>query len=69
VILANIVSGVLLDLLPLMARSLSKNGGAVLSGILLEERTMMERALSSSGWKTIAAETEGAWWSVAIQRA
>jgi ribosomal protein L11 methyltransferase len=39
VVFANIISGVLVELLPVIARSLTGDGVAILSGILDEERT------------------------------
>lgn len=69
VILANIISSVLLELLPIIERSLTDDGQAIFSGMLVEEREMMIGALTSSGWKLLAEDAEGAWWSAAIARA
>jgi len=69
VIFANIISGVLIDLLPVMAHSLTGDGVAILSGILDEEREKMLSELSAGGWRVLAEDAEGAWWSVAIERA
>jgi len=65
-VLANIISSVLLQLLPLIRDSLTADGHAILSGILLEERSMMVSELSRSGWKIISEDSEEAWWSVLI---
>jgi len=67
-VLANIISSVLLDLLPTIADALTPNGEAVLSGILVEERAMMLDALATSGWTLLGEDTEGAWWSARIAR-
>jgi ribosomal protein L11 methyltransferase len=67
VVVANIISGVLLELLPVIRSALSKDGVAVLSGILLDERPMMEQHFRTTSWAQTASETEGAWWSVAIK--
>lgn len=69
VVLANIVSSVLLDLLPVIATSLTSDGQAILSGILVEERAVMEKALASGGWAVGEAIEDGPWWSAEIARA
>lgn len=68
-ILANIISSVLIELLPTIASVLAPNGAAVLSGILLDERETMLAILSSTGWRVAAEDSEGIWWSVSIVRA
>ena len=69
VVLANIISSVLIELLPIIAASLTTGGAAILSGILLEERDTMHALLLSSGWQVINEDAEGIWWSVSIARA
>jgi ribosomal protein L11 methyltransferase len=69
VIFANIISGVLVELLPVFARSLTDDGVAILSGILDEERAKMLEIFSAGGWRVLTEDAEGAWWSVAIERA
>jgi ribosomal protein L11 methyltransferase len=68
VVLANILSSVLLELLPLIADSLAPDGEAILSGILLDERSMMIGALASAGWRIVAEDVEGSWWTVRVAR-
>ena len=68
VVLANIISSVLLELLPTIAAALTADGEAVLSGILVEERAMMLEALASGGWTLLGEDTEGSWWSARIAR-
>lgn len=68
VILANIVSSVHLELLPVMATALSPDGRAVLSGILTEERSMMVEHLTASGWNVEGEDVEDIWWSTTISR-
>jgi ribosomal protein L11 methyltransferase len=65
VVLANIISSVLIELLPMIAESLTSDGEAILSGILVEERAMMLEVLSSS-WTLTAEDVEGMWWSARI---
>ncbi|HEV8410630.1 MAG TPA: 50S ribosomal protein L11 methyltransferase [Gemmatimonadaceae bacterium] len=69
VVLANIISSVLAELLPLIGRSLSDDGVAILSGILDEERASMLGVLAADGWRVLDEDPEGQWWSVAVARA
>lgn len=69
VVLANIISSVLVQLLPVIEGALAPDGEAILSGILLEERPMMLQVLSEGGWQVEAEDTEDIWWSVRIARA
>lgn len=64
VILANIISSVLVDLLPLMAMTIADDGVIILSGILAEERQRMIEALNAAGWRVDAEDSEEQWWSV-----
>lgn len=68
VILANIVSGVHVELLPVMARALSAGGRAVISGILVEERAMMTETLAASAWRIEDEDVEDIWWTATISR-
>ena len=69
IVLANIISSVLIELLPTIASSLTEGGAAILSGILLEERDTMHALLVSTGWRVLNEDAEGIWWSVSIARA
>lgn len=69
VVLANIISSVLLRLLPVISDALTGDGRAILSGILVEERDVMRRALDANGWRIEATDEEGAWWSATVARA
>ena len=66
VVLANIISTVLLQMLPMIASSLTSDGEAILSGILLEEREMMRNQLDDAGWDILAEDAEGLWWSARV---
>jgi ribosomal protein L11 methyltransferase len=68
VVLANIVSSVLVQLLPVIAGSLAGDGVAILSGILEEERERMVWMLSLKGWRIVAEDREEMWWSAVISR-
>lgn len=67
-VLANIISSVLLTLLPVIASSLVPGGHAILSGVLTSERTMMMSALARGGWSILHEDVEDEWWSVLIAR-
>jgi len=69
IILANIISSVLEELLPSIAASIVPGGAVILSGILQDERAHMTDVLSASGWRITAEDAEDIWWSVAIARA
>jgi ribosomal protein L11 methyltransferase len=68
VILANILSSVLLELLPTIVDALAPGGVAILSGILLAERDTMIEAIDAIGWRVDAEDQEDAWWSAAIAK-
>ncbi|HEX4932338.1 MAG TPA: 50S ribosomal protein L11 methyltransferase [Gemmatimonadaceae bacterium] len=68
VIVANIISSVLVELLPAMHAALRPGGHAVLAGILVEEREFMLEALQSDGWRLVKEIAEDAWWSITIAR-
>jgi ribosomal protein L11 methyltransferase len=69
VVLANIISSVLLELMPVIAGALAAGGRIILSGILLEERETMLAALDEAGWRVLDEDHEDVWWSVAADRA
>lgn len=68
VALANIVSSVLLELLPAAWDAVARGGSVLLGGILAEERTSMADALGAGGWQIRDDDLEDAWWSVAALR-
>lgn len=68
VVLANIISSVLLQLLASIANALAPDGHAILSGILREERSEMLTALDAGGWRVEREDIEDIWWTVAIAR-
>lgn len=67
-ITANIISSVLIELLPLMASAIAEDGHIILSGILFDERDMMTRVLSEAGWRIDAEDREDSWWSATVSR-
>jgi ribosomal protein L11 methyltransferase len=68
VVLANIISSVLVELLPVIESALTADGAAILSGILLEERVGMLDVLEGTGWVVDAEDEEGIWWTARIAR-
>jgi ribosomal protein L11 methyltransferase len=66
VVLANIISSVLIPLLPTLRASLTDDGQAILSGILHEERDEMVAALDAGDWAIEREDSEDLWWSVQI---
>ena len=68
VVLANIISSVLVQLLPAIARGLAPEGRAILSGILWTERDDMIGVLEGNGWRIEAEDHEDIWWSATIAR-
>jgi ribosomal protein L11 methyltransferase len=66
-VLANIISSVLLELLPVIHDSLVPRGYAILSGILVDERQRMLEAVTGD-WTVLAEDKEEGWWSVLIER-
>ena len=69
VVLANIISSVLVELLPIIAASITPDGGVIISGILLEERDQMLQYLHTTGWTVLNEDAEDIWWSASIARA
>lgn len=68
VVLANIISSVLTELLPTIADALTVDGTAILSGILLDERNAMLKTIEAGGWRVVEEDREESWWSVTITR-
>lgn len=68
VVLANIISSVLVELLPLIGMCLSDDGEAILSGILREERDGLVNILRDHGWNVVAEDAEDIWWSAIVRR-
>jgi len=65
-ILANIISSVLVELLPIMKASLTGDGRAILSGMLSSEKREFSAALESNSWLILDEWSEEDWWTVAI---
>jgi len=69
VVLANILSSVITQLLPHIGAAIPRGGAAIFSGILVAERDGVLAALEAAGGWTVARETsEGEWWAVVVER-
>lgn len=68
VVLANVLSGVLLPLLPSLHACLVADGRAILSGILATEAGSLRTAAAGAGFDVTAEDTEQEWWSVTLIR-
>jgi ribosomal protein L11 methyltransferase len=69
VVLANIISSVLIALLPAIRSSLDRDGVAIFSGILRDEREEFVSALIRSGWQVEQEDTEDVWWTAVTRPA
>lgn len=69
VVLANIISSVHVEMLPVIQACLAEDGVVIISGILQTEREEMLRHLAATGWRMISDDSEGEWWSATIVRA
>ncbi len=67
-IVANILSSILVDLLATFARALPSGGVAIMAGILIDERDEMLEVAKADGWLILEEDEEEGWWSFAIAR-
>jgi ribosomal protein L11 methyltransferase len=67
-VLANIISSVIRELLPVIDRAVADDGRAILSGILREELPDVLDAIASVGWLVEREDVEDIWWSGTIVR-
>lgn len=69
VILANILSSVIIQLLDVIGAAVPPGGAAIFSGILLAERERVLASIEAAGGWSVARETsEGEWWAVVVER-
>lgn len=66
VVLANIVSSVIISLLPVVKAALTADGEAIIAGLLVDERPLVESALTDDGWRVELDDVEDFWWSALI---
>ena len=69
VVLANIISAVIRDLLPVVKESLTADGIAIFSGMLVAESEAMRAAFEAAGFVVGADVAEGEWWSCTVHPA
>jgi ribosomal protein L11 methyltransferase len=69
VVLANIISSVLISLLPAVRSALESDGAAIFSGILREERQEFMSALAAHEWRADQEDVEDMWWTVVARPA
>ena len=69
VVLANIISAVIRDLLPVVKESLTADGIAIFSGMLVAEAEAMRAAFEAAGFVVRADVAEGEWWSCTVHPA
>jgi ribosomal protein L11 methyltransferase len=67
-VVVNILSSVIVALLPAIAASLSPGGWVVLAGILDSEHQVVLDALYRDDWQLRATHVEEDWWSALAQR-
>jgi ribosomal protein L11 methyltransferase len=68
VVAANIISSVIVDLLPAVADALVPGGFAVLAGILESEHHAVVDVLRDRHWELRRTFVEEEWWSALVQR-
>jgi ribosomal protein L11 methyltransferase len=67
-IAANVLSSVLVPLLPAFHQALAVDGWAILSGILVQEADAVRLAAENAGFAIEAEHSEEHWWSVTLRR-
>lgn len=67
-ILANVLSGVLVPLLPAFRSVLAPAGWAILAGILAEESATVRARAAEAGFAVEAEDAEEQWWGVLLRR-
>jgi len=68
IILANIISSVITQMLPMFAANLDDDGALIFSGVLVVERAALLEVLAGAGWSVDAEDVEGEWWSGLARR-
>ena len=68
-VVANIVTPILLKLLPDLSAYLAENGKALLSGIALETVAEMKSALAKYNYRIIEEKQNGEWLALVVERA
>lgn len=69
VIVANIISSVLVQLLPVAAAALAPDGVVVVGGVLVVEHEEFAAVIRADGWEIVRTYQEGEWWAAELRRA
>ena len=69
VVVANIVAGVLIELLPHVGTALHRDGDVIVSGILVAERDAFLAQTRTMSWTLVREAREGDWWAGHLRRA
>jgi ribosomal protein L11 methyltransferase len=67
-VVANVLSGVLVPLLPALARSVTREGAVILGGIMVAESASVRSAAAAAGLDTVRQDREGEWWTGLLRR-
>jgi ribosomal protein L11 methyltransferase len=67
IVVANIISSVLVQLLPAVRPALAPDASVVVSGVLVEERTAFVEWLTAEGWGIERETAEGEWWAAVLR--
>lgn len=68
IVLANIISSVLVEMMAMIYNGVAAGGHAILSGILASERELIVDRAASVGFAVVEEDAEGEWWSVLLKR-
>ncbi len=68
VALVNIISSVIIRLLPTIERALTADGVMIIAGVLTSERASLGEVLSEHKWTIVDESVEGEWWSATARR-
>jgi ribosomal protein L11 methyltransferase len=68
VVVANIISSVLVELLPAVPAALAPGGRVIVSGVLVTEREAFVGVIAADGWQVRREAAEGEWWAAELAR-
>jgi ribosomal protein L11 methyltransferase len=68
VVVANIISSVLIGLLPVVHPVLAPGARVVVSGVLVVERDAFVAVIAADGWRVQRETQEGEWWAAELTR-
>lgn len=68
VVVANIITTVIMEMLAVIEQALVPHGRAIVAGILVTERDSTREMLLAHGWQVTGEEVEAQWWSARLER-